>query len=120
MEIFNLTQHQATQEQKEAGVYEPDNEIKEKIKELLTFDNLPTKAEIEEKARLLTGIAIAEGAEYVMIGGAPFLMPVLEKYLKIYDIIPLYAFSKRISEEKEINGKIQKVSYFKFEGFVEA
>jgi len=59
----------ATQEQIEAGVYEPDKETKEKIKELLTFDNLPTKAEIEEK---------------------------------------------------EINGKIQKVSYFKFEGFVEA
>jgi len=115
--ILNLTQHFASKEQIEEGVFEPED--KEKVKKLLTFNELPSKEEIKERARLLTGIAIVEGAEKAMIGGAPYLMSSLEKKLKEFDIQPVYAFSKRIVEETEKDGEIIKKSIFKHIGFIE-
>ena len=43
MQIMNLTQHNATEDQLKAGVYEPSPEIKKLISELLTFEELPQK-----------------------------------------------------------------------------
>ena len=121
--ILNLTQHPASQEQIEAGVIEPTK--KEYVKELLTFNELPTKQQIKEKAK-----KIAVYASFVfrntkdfkdrkaMIGGAPYLMSQLEEQLRRYRIEPIYAFSQRVSEEKEIDGKIVKTNVFKHIGFV--
>ena len=117
MEILNLTQHMATQEQKDAGVIEPED--KKKVQDLLTFNDLPSKEIIENKARMLAGIAISEGVSAVMIGGEPYLMSDLESHLKAYKITPLYAFTKRVVEEVEKDGEVVKTSKFVFEGFVE-
>lgn len=55
-----------------------------------------------------------------MIGGAPFLMPVLDKALRNYGHRPIYAFSKRESVEKtNPDGTVVKTSVFKHAGFVE-
>jgi hypothetical protein len=122
MKVINLTQHTATPDQIEAGVVEPKN--KEQIKRVLTFNNLPSKEEVETKAMELVDIAKKEcvriNTDKVMVGGAPFLMPVLDKLLRQEGITPLYAFSKRVTEEvMQEDGTVRKVQVFKHEGFVD-
>ena len=94
MKILNLTQHTATPEQVEAGVIEVFE--KSKVKALLTFDEKPTKDEMEDRAIRLARICREEGVTKAMIGGAPYFMSTLERVLKENGIQPLYAFSKRI------------------------
>ena len=117
--ILNLTQHNATAEQVKAGVVEPQE--KEVIKRLLTFDELPTKQEIRTRAKKLASYAkwfFDSKRGKALIGGAPFLMSELEFWLRKNKIEPVYAFSKRVSVEKEINGEIIKTNVFKHIGFV--
>ena len=116
MTIVNLTQHQATREQIEAGVFEPAN--KELIKKLLTFTELPSIDEIGGRAERLADLAYETGAEAAMIGGAPYLIIALHDALVGRDIQPLYACSERVSVEKEEGGEIIKTSVFKHVGFV--
>ena len=116
--IINLTQHEASAEQKKAGVIEPVE--KERIKRLLTFDEIPSKVEIRAVASALAEIAADEKVSAAMIGGAPFLMSALEFALRNGGIKPLYAFSKRESaEEKLPDGSTRKTTVFKHLGFVE-
>lgn len=129
MKILNLTQHPATPEQVEAGVF--DSSQREELAKLLTFEELPTHSEISERA---FEIAVFARREYnqnpfdaVMIGGAPFLMAHLEWELKpdqdgFDGFAPriLYAFSKRESiEQVQPDGSIRKVNVFRHTGFVE-
>ena len=119
MKILNLTQHLSTEEQVEAGVIEPES--KEYIQKLLTFDEIPSKQEIRKRARQLAGYAklTFKGERgKAMIGGAPFLMSELEYWLRNNKIEPVYAFSKRVSVEKKVNGQIIKTNVFKHIGFV--
>ena len=120
MQILNLTQHNSTPAQKEAGVIEPEVEDKELIKNLLTFDKIPCDTEIKAKATSLAKIAKKYGVPYAMIGGAPFLMAALEKALRAYKITPIYAFSKReVTETTLPDGSVEKKSVFKHIGFIE-
>jgi hypothetical protein len=124
--IINLTQHKATPEQQAAGVVDLPPEYREKLVELLTFNELPDCIEISRRA---TEIAdIAEG--YIeeneiknpsfMIGGALWLMhPLIEELGCIGE--PLFAFSKRVVlEETQPDGSVIKKSVFKHQGFVPA
>ena len=122
--IINLTQHNATPEQITAGVVDVPAELKAELSALLTFNNLPSKEEIDEAAMKVAAMAVictqGSTAPVAMIGGAPFLMSALEAALRHYGIKPLYAFSERASEEKiEADGTVRKVNYFKHKGFVE-
>ena len=137
--ILNLTQHTATPEQREAGVYDP--KTPEDIKAALTFNELPSKQEIETKALTLAALAVKEVFHQVledrpaseemldiesqmlgmrvMIGGAPYLMAPLEKALRDANLTPVYAFSKRESVEVILdNGDVRKTNIFKHLGFV--
>ena len=129
--ILNLTQHTATQEQKAQLVVEP-RMCKDKIRELLTFEEIPTREEIEARAKELARIATSEASMYagdtdneiwitrVMIGGAPYLMGALEKALRECGFTPVYAFSKRESEEiPQPDGSVKKIQVFRHAGFVE-
>ena len=123
--IYNLTQHQATPEQQAVGV--TLNALPE-IKQLLNFTTIPSKDELDERAEqivqmFLDSLTIDERNQKVvkvMIGGAPFFMGYLEKHLKAYEITPLYAFSERVSVEKQMDdGSVVKQNVFKHVGFVE-
>lgn len=115
--IFNMTQHAASQEEVLAGVQPGDTA--QELKTLLTFNTLPTAEQINARAEKLADMAAASGCHAAMIGGAPYLMPVLEKALRARGIEPLYAFSERRSVEKTMpDGTVQKASVFKFLGFV--
>ena len=110
--IVNLTQHKASQEQVEKGVFDLTDNTELKV--LLTVNDLPTPDDIYHRVAGIVEIAKESGAKSAMIGGAPFLMSALEKELKSAGIQPLYAFTKRVAIEE--NGV--KTSIFKHEGFV--
>ena len=126
MTILNLTQHVVTPDQYEQGVIEPKRmgffgpaKVKELIKELLTFDSLPSHAQIEEVAGALALMATENGAKRAMIGGAPFLMAPLEQALLNVGVEPVYAFSVRDSTEQvQPDGSVRKVNTFSHAGFV--
>lgn len=118
MKIINLTQHPASAEQIEAGVIDLSKESGLTL--ALTFNELPTKEAIQNRANLITGMAIMNEATHAMIGGAPFLMSALERTLKEKGIQPLYAFSERVSVEKTTEtGEVVKTSVFQHKGWVE-
>jgi len=114
MRIINLTQHPVSVEQKEAGVFEPAD--KEFVKALLTFEKIPQREQIISNALGLANQASMVEADAALIGGFLPLMHPLEDALRSKGIIPLYAFTKRVVEEKEGI----KTSCFVHEGFVEA
>ena len=119
MEILNLTQHPATPEQVADGVFELDGAGRELLCELLNFEELPMRPEIQERANKLAGLAVSIGARHAMIGGAPFLMKALEWALHRANVTPLYAFSRRESvEESTPDGGVRKTSVFRHLGFV--
>ena len=117
MNILNLTQHVASPEQIEAGVFEPVE--KSKIQYLLTFNEIPTQGGLEKNALLLAAEARSEGATHCMIGGAPFFMSYLETALRTVGIVPLYAFSVRESTDVVMeDGSTKKINIFRHKGFV--
>jgi len=119
MAILNFTQHAATAEQVAAGVIDLMQHDLASLKALLNFVGLPTADEIYERAYAIAALAENLFAETVMVGGAPFLMPVLQKALQMRGITVLYAFSERVSVEKVVNGVVVKTNEFKHIGFIE-
>src|SRR5690606_30154038 len=114
--IANLTQHNATEEQVAAGVFDLVGEDRKMLVKLLTFATLPTKEELEERAKAIAMLVTRCLA--AMIGGAPYLMPALERALKEEGVMPLYAFSERVSlEELLADGSIRKINVFKHVGW---
>ena len=126
--IINATQHQPTQEQIEAGVYASVN-----VSEFLTFDEIPSKKEMHLAAQSIASAIWECHVSHcelnlldtmrepciAMIGGAPWFMSILEMYLGIHNINPVYAFSERVSEEvHNADGSVTKVNKFKHVGFV--
>jgi hypothetical protein len=121
MKIINLTQHAATPEQIDAGVFEPvgGRYSKADVQGFLTFDKLPTMYVVEEHADWLAIIAREHGATHAMIGGAPFLMASLVEALEEAGIKPVYAFSVRESVEENMpDGSVVKRNVFRHAGFV--
>ena len=122
--IVNLTQHAASAEQIEEGVIDMVGKDLESLKALLTFQDIPSAAEIDRRAQEITRLAkdalFGQPEKKAMIGGALWLMAPLSFYLKSSGINPVFAFSKRESVEKVIDGKTVKTNVFKHVGFVEA
>ena len=115
--ILNLTMHDATPSQTEAGVVEPPN--KEEVKKLLLFRGMPQVKVVRERAKALAELAAKAKAEAAMIGGAPYLMAPLHAALEAKGVRPLYAFSERRSKERTNDkGEVEKVNMFIHLGFV--
>ena len=120
MNILNLTQHTATAEQTAQGVVDPEGRDKELFSKLLTFLDIPSKKEMEARADKLVahwcGDYMTDG---VMIGGAPFFMPILERKFREQGVDVHYAFSRRESVDSvQPDGTVTKTSVFKHVGFV--
>ncbi len=120
MQIYNLTQHTLTEEQKQDGLLELPDPLRERVHKLLTFCTLPTPAEVQQHAEQLAEQAAAAGADGAMLGGAPFLMGPLTHSLKARGIRTFFAFSQRRSTEVHTaNGQVEKRCVFCYEGLVE-
>lgn len=100
--IWNLTQHLATQEQKAGGVVDLPERLRKKVIELLTFDSLPERAELHERAAKIVMVAkeVCRENQLVMIGGAPFFMSTLEAFLTGVGVPFVYSFSWRIEKHE--------------------
>ena len=121
--ILNLTQHKATVGQVDVGVWDLNTTNRARLIKLLTFDEMPSKQEMIERALLVAKLAREHDhfSQTAMIGGAPYFMGYLEAALKALDIKPVYAFSKRVTVEVVTDdNEITKISTFKHEGFIEA
>jgi hypothetical protein len=117
--IINLTQHAPTQDQQDAGVFNPTQW--DAVKVLSTFEEMPTYSRCFFRAREIAQIAKSSGATSAMIGGAPFFMRHLEDALHMQGIAALYAFSVREStEQTQPDGSVRKVNVFKHVGFYPA
>jgi hypothetical protein len=130
MQIINLTQHPATQEQKDAGVCDVAPERQKRLQQLLTFEEVPSIHELRARAAQLFHIFEDEtlNADWeekeswprAMIGGAPYFMAPLEEIFISESITVVYAFSQRKSvEEQQADGSVVKRTVFVHEGFVE-
>ena len=123
MRTLNFTQHEATPEQLSAGVVEPDGYDKQRIRELLTFDELPKHSDLRQRATNCAVLACVLLAKYecdaVMIGGAPYFMSHLESALRLFRVRFCYAFSSRVAEEQmQPDGSVKKVNVFRHVGFI--
>ena len=118
MEIINLTNHQATPNQLEAGVVEPA-ELREAIKPLLNVDLLDGVENIRLQAKEIARL-VSEAGDYkvAMIGGQLELCNALVVQLTALGIQPVTAKSLRTSKEvHNDNGTVTKVAVFNHEGF---
>ena len=122
--IMNLTQHIATPTQKEVGVFDLPDELRSELKELHTWENLPTRMEIAERIYHIKEFCEKLHAEFpdvrhAMIGGVPFMNWCWERELKYVDVIPMYAFSRRNTvETPQPDGTVKKTVVFEHLGFV--
>ena len=122
MEIINLTQHQATAEQQEAGVHDLPQELRKQLTALLTFEEIPTPAQLQSRAKGIVDLLekLDQMPTRALIGGAPFFMGHLEEELRNAFVIPTYAFSKRVVQEAiQPNGTVIKTAVFQHIGFVD-
>ena len=135
--ILNITQHAASAEQKAAGTVDLAEADAAHLRRLLTFERLPSSAQIKERAAAIADLACAHLLEIgeridhkgdgeaegdgirCMIGGAPFLMPALTQALRSRGLVPVCAFSRRESvDEDQADGSVIKRSVFRHLGFV--
>ena len=117
--IANCTQHTPTKEQLDEGVINPD--CWEQIKELSSFNEIPSWMDMKERAKKIALLLNKEGFKRCLMGGAPYFMSTLEGVLIDSGIQPLYAFSVRESKEEVLpDGTVRKINFFKHLGFVKA
>lgn len=120
--VINLTQHAFSVEQIDEITQTGDFiETNDEVKSLITFNDIPTGDHLHEVASNVAIYArktMGSGRthRYAMIGGAPYFMSYLERALLDIGITPIYAFSKRVSQEDPETGV--KTSVFRHEGFV--
>ena len=126
--ILNMTQHPATSDQLAAGVVDlPTPAEVAKLRELLTFDDVPTPELVRCRAAEIAYIATnprfrEDGTRpAAMIGGALWLMAPLARELRGWGIRPLFAFSAReVVDEMLPDGSVRKTAIFRHKGFVPA
>lgn len=121
--MINLTQHDPTPDQAEAGVRKPFLKKLGQL-DLLNFETLEEAFSAHERAEKIAHLVeTSVGPEEieVLIGGAPFLMGHLAFELKKRGFVPVYAFSVRESVDQAMpDGSTRKVSVFRHGGFVPA
>ena len=123
MAILNLTQHNATKDQQDAGIKDFPVEFQVALKGLLTFPTQYTRKDLEQRALQIHELIrdfcgpSKEVLEGVMIGGMPSFMPVLEATLISKGIRVGYACTERVSEDQvQADGSVRKVAVFKHAG----
>lgn len=126
MSIINATMHNATPDQIAAGVIELPDNAKAELKKLLTFNDLPTRDVLEERAsqveQLIAETFKDEDYNAVMIGGAPFFQSFLEATISTSAVLKTqtycHAFSRReCMETHNDDGSVSKSYVFKHLGF---
>lgn len=116
--IYNFTQHKCTREQIKDDIIEVPNHSY--VQKLLTFESIPSKEEVYDRAKILADYAQSISASKVMLGGALYLMGPLTEELKKRNINVCFSFTKRESMETiDQDGNVIKTLKFRHLGIVE-
>ena len=83
--IINATQHSATPEQVEAGVYASTHE--ESLRKWLTFDSLPSRLYIQQHASFIADLVLRQAIEIVKNADA---QGPIQKHVQMLAGIPAY------------------------------
>lgn len=123
MKLINLTQHTMTAEQvadlAEKGIDVIEVAPSENVVQNITFNVMPSMAEVQKRAFVVAEIAALNGANYAMVGGAGYLMGALESELQQRGITPLHAFTVReVVEVHKEGGEVVKTAVFRHQGFI--
>ena len=102
--FLNLTTNNATPEQITAGLEELPEHLHNYVRKLLTFDTGVELRKLHIRAQSLATLALAEGADRVLIDCELFFVSAFESELRVRDITPTFSHI--------INGK--------FEGWVDS
>lgn len=117
--MINLTNFPASPAQEAQGVVNMSNEDRSAVRELLTFNRIPSAEERQERVEKVADIAEKYGEKEAMIGGAPYILSDLESELSSRGIEPCYSFSERISVDRQNpDGSVTKTSVFEHKDFV--
>lgn len=119
MNIINLTQHAATEDQLVAGVVDLQGDLKAALVAAITFPPVYTHEELVHRAKRVVGIVkdAQIDSSHVMIGGMPSFMPVLQNVLQAAGYRVGYACTDRVSVDvPDGNGGVRKTSVFKHVG----
>ena len=119
MNIINLTQHAATEDQLNAGVLDLQGDLKAALVAAITFPPVYTHEELVSRAKRVLGICKDSQIDcgHVMIGGMPSFMPVLQNVLQSAGYRVGYACTDRVSVDvPDGNGGVRKTSVFKHVG----
>ena len=115
---MNLTLFTPTAEQSRDGVIEPDAETKNRINQLSTFTEIPTRETLERNAKEIVSM-IDPRFDGAMIGGAPYFTPYLEKELAKNGFEAVHSYSERkVIENTLEDGTVEKKSVFTYQGLV--
>jgi hypothetical protein len=91
-QVFNLTKHFTSWEERKMGVIEPGKKAKADISALLSFSVLPDQLMLDDRAHQLAGIAKLSGCKKALIGGPSFFMSTLEMALCYHGIEPVFVW----------------------------
>lgn len=119
MNIINLTQHNATEDQLNAGVIDLQGDLKAALVTAITFPAVYTHEDLVSRAKRVVGIVrdAQVDCQHVMIGGMPSFMPVLQNTLQEAGYRVGYACTDRVSVDvPDGNGGVKKTSVFKHVG----
>jgi len=119
MNILNLTQHAATEDQLAGGVIDLQGELKAALVAAITFPPVYDHDMLVSRAKRVVGIVRDAQVDcgHVMIGGMPSFMPVLQQVLQEAGYHVGYACTDRVSVDvPDGNGGVRKTSVFKHVG----
>jgi hypothetical protein len=119
MNILNLTQHAATEDQLASGVIDLQGDLKAALVAAITFPAIYDHEELVSRAKRVLGLVKDARIDcgHVMIGGMPSFMPVLQEVLQAAGYRVGYACTDRVSVDvPDGNGGVRKTSVFKHVG----
>ncbi len=120
MKTYNFTLHHLDGEQKLDGITELPGWIRNTLHNILTFRTIPTRAQMEDRARAVVSLALMAGADVIMIAPAPFFASTLEEKLEEHGIMSVYPYSSHVSANTtNSEGYIQRSGTFEYVGLVE-
>lgn len=119
--IINMTIHSLTPYQILDGAFEPSEEVKNKIKEILLIAEIPTRIELEKRARdfaQLCSVINTTGTKFLIGSGTPSIQPYITKELEKIGVDYVYSHSARECQEvHNPDGTVSKSYVFSHKGW---
>ena len=127
-DVLNVTQHEPTSSQRDAGVIDFSPEVRAELLKLLNIPEIETGSEMTRRASDIVRLCQTESERLVaqghptpafMLGGHPALTALLHQEMDRIGLRRCYAFSRRESVETTdaVTGAVHKQNVFVHLGF---